>query len=71
MKPTMKDMIMDVFNRENRAFAPHEFFEYGIIHNDHSISARLNELEREGKLKSRYREGKNYKEWYVEEVINA
>jgi len=65
-KKTIKEQAMEVIENTGKPLAAHEFRDYGIMTNDNCMSSRLNELEREGKLESRFRQGKRFKEWYVE-----
>lgn len=65
-KISMKDRIYMVLKDHNSPLASHEFFgKNGIVTNDHTVNARLSELARAGKVASKFRKGKRYKEYYV------
>jgi len=63
MNKTTKERIMEVLKEVNRPLATHEF-PY-LETNENTIATRLTELARIGAVKCRYREGKRYKEWYI------
>jgi predicted Zn-ribbon and HTH transcriptional regulator len=60
---TTKERIMEVLKEVNRPLAVHEF-PY-IDTNENTVATRLTELARIGAVKSQYRQGKRYKEWYL------
>jgi hypothetical protein len=73
----MKYRILEILQSTKKRLASHEFFQYGIISNDHTISARLNYWERMSEVddkkavvypyvNSQYRTGKRFKEWFIE-----
>ena len=60
-KPTAKTMLMEVL-ADGKPRAIHEF---DLPYSQNNLATRLNDLEREGRLSSRYRDGKNFKEWML------
>jgi len=59
---TAKDDILRSLSLSPKPLALHEFF---IPHSQTSISARLRELKREGKVRSVPVEGKRYTAWVL------
>lgn len=59
-----KDLILRHIDFYRKPRAVHEIEIDG--YNQNNIATRLNDLEREGELKSRVRAGVKYKEWYRE-----
>ena len=62
MDKSIKQQLLDYIREVKVPLAVHEF--RFIEASQNNIATRLNELEREGKLLSRYRVGKRFKEWY-------
>jgi hypothetical protein len=61
---TCKELILQKLKWSAMPLAVHEFNLEGYSQNN--IATRLNECERAGLLKSRFREGKNFKEWSLQ-----
>ena len=62
---TCKALILKAFDRFGGAMSIPEVARYVTGYSENNIATRLSEIQREGKLCSRFREGKNYKEWYL------
>lgn len=62
---TCKDLIMDCFKRVDVPMAVHEVHAHVPEYSENNLATRLNELERAGRLASRYRKGFQYKEWFL------
>lgn len=60
VKISIKDQILLIMKQSDKPLAVHEISTTGSANNN---ATRLNELEREGYLTSRFRNGKKYKEW--------
>jgi len=65
-----KNLILRLVNATKVRYAAHELKpaylgHYGVIlpYSENCLATRLNDLEREGKLTSNYRENENFKEW--------
>ncbi len=58
---TVKEKILEVLRRSPKPLACHEFPYLGT--NENTIATRLTELATEGKVTSKYRDGKRFKEW--------
>ena len=58
-----KALILEFLERTNCAYAVHEMRISGYSENN--VATRCNDLEREGKIGSRYRKGTKFKEWFV------
>jgi predicted transcriptional regulator len=63
---TCKEEILKFLRWSPSPRAVHEFAIDGYSQNN--IATRLNELEREGLLKSDYREGTRYKQWALQKA---
>jgi len=58
-----KSLILSRLEEAGKPLAAHELQIWSV--SDNAAATRLNELEREGKLKSHYRPGKRFKEWWI------
>ena len=60
---TSKELILERLSESGKSLACHELNITG--HSENALASRLSELQREGKIQSRYREGFRYKEWFL------
>src|SRR3990167_9200471 len=63
-----KSLILSVLEHSQIWLACHEL--HVPRYSENCVATRLSELQAEGKIKSRYREGKRFKEWTIAMLEN-